>query len=228
VRTTRLVFAALVAAAVLGGAGLAPARAATKPADDVWVGRVQSDGGHYDYVGRACPESAQVCMALVATYRIVPLNPAAARAVRRLSGGQARLVGRLGPGTDNRHTGTLFVRRARPAKPAPATVTVDESANGSTVRLRTGDHLQVVLHSTYWQFNRPNHPGVISADGPPVFGPGDACPPYPGSGCGTVTVDYTAHRPGSAVVSAHRDTCGEALRCTPPAARWSVRVNVAG
>ena len=227
-KTSRLVIAALLAAVVLGGFDLAPARAAGKPADDTWVGRVQRDGAHFDYVGRACPESAQVCMAIAATYRIVPLNPAAARAVRRLSGRQARLDGKLEGGTDAQHNGTLFVRKARPAEPPATTVTVDESAKGSIVRLRPGDHLEVVLHSTYWQFKRPTRPAVMSADGPPVFGPGEACPPYPGSGCGTITVRYTAQRPGSTVISAHRDSCGEAVRCRPEALDWSVRVNVAG
>ncbi len=227
-KTSRLVIAALLAAVAFGGFDLAPARAAAKPAGDTWVGQVQRDGDHFDYVGRACPESAQVCMAIVATYRIEPLNPAAARAVRRLSGRQARLDGNLAAGTDAQHNGTLLVRKARPVKPAAATVTVDEAAKGSIVRLRPGDHLEVVLHSTYWQFNRPTRPRVISADGPAVFGPGEACPPYPGSGCGTVTVRYTAHRPGSAVISAHRDSCGEAVRCRPEARDWSVRVNVAG
>jgi hypothetical protein len=121
VRATRLAMSALLVMVALGGFTPAPAIAAgqPKPAEDTWSGRIQRDGAHEDYVGRACPESAQVCYDIVATYRIVPLNPVAAREVRRLSGSQARLHGHFEPGNDGHHTGTLFVRRAEPRAPAP-------------------------------------------------------------------------------------------------------------
>jgi hypothetical protein len=222
----------VVLALVTGGFVISPAQAATKPApkpaEDSWVGRIQTHGNHYDYVGRACPESAEVCMDIVATYRIMPLNPIAARSVRRLSGGQARLHGYFEPGQDGHHNGTLFVRRAERPTPPPKTVSADETSNGSTVTLRPGDHLGVVLHSTYWAFNAPSDPAVISADGKPVPGPGQNCPRFPGSGCGTVTVHYTAQHPGSAVVSADRTSCGEAMRCPPDASHWAIKVRVTG
>jgi hypothetical protein len=85
-----------------------------------------------------------------------------------------------------------------------------------------------VLHSTYWTFNRPSDKAVISADGKPVYGKGQNCPPYPGSGCGTVTVRYTAQRRGAAVISADRTSCGEAVRCTQAALHWEIKVTVAG
>jgi hypothetical protein len=232
VRSTRLAISAVLVALVTGGFALAPAEAATKPApkpvEDTWVGRIQKDGAHDDYVGRACPESAQVCTDIVATYRIVPLSPGAGRAVRRLSGGPGRLTGHLQPGGGGpRYSGTLFVRKAERPRPSSATVSADETSNGTTVRLRPGDHLQVVLHSTYWAFNDPSDPAVISADGQPVYGPGRNCPTFPGSGCGTVTVRYTAHKAGSAVVSADRGSCGEAMRCVPPnASHWEITVRV--
>jgi hypothetical protein len=122
----RAVSAALIAL-VMGGLAISPAQAAPKPAADTWVGQVQRDGSpqgsggvprsHYDYVGRACPESAEICYDIVANYRIVALNPSAARAVRRLAGGRARLHGHLGPGSGQRHTGTLYVWKAE--RPAP-------------------------------------------------------------------------------------------------------------
>jgi hypothetical protein len=236
VKTTRLVVSTVLVALVMGGFAMSPARAATKPAEDTWAGRVEKDRSpqgsagaprdHYDYVGRPCPESADVCTAIMATYRIAPLNPSAARAVRRLSGGQARLHGYFEPGSDAHHSGTLFVRRAERPAPVPKTVSLDDASDGSTVTLRPGDHLDVLLHSTYWTFNRPSDRAVLSADGKPVYGPGESCPPYPGSGCGTVSVRYTARRAGSAVVSADRSSCGEAVRCTPDALHWAVKVKV--
>jgi hypothetical protein len=112
---------------MLGGPAMSPAQAAPKRQDDTWVGQIQRDksprgpGGvpreQYDYVGRACPESAEICYDIVADYRIVALNPSAARAVRRLAGGRARLHGHLGPGQDQRHTGTLYVWKAE--RPTP-------------------------------------------------------------------------------------------------------------
>jgi hypothetical protein len=227
VRSLRLAVSATLVGLVMGGLAMAPARAAAPTQRGTWVGRVERDGGHYDDVGRACPEAVQICYDIVARYRIVPLTPAAARAVRRLAGGPARLTGHLGPAQDSHHTGTLFVRTAeRPASPA-RTVQVDETNNGQTVTLRPGDHLTVVLHSTYWTFDHPSDPAVVSADGDPVYaGGGPKCGGPPGSGCGTVTAHYTAGHGGSAVVSAGRSTCGEALRCTPAQSRWAIKVNV--
>jgi hypothetical protein len=233
VKNVRFAFSAALAALVVGGLASIPAQAAApapaqKPSSTqtgTWDGRVQKDGSHYDDVGRACPESEQICYDIVARYRIVPLNASAARAVKTLAGSQARLTGRLGSARDAHHMGTLFVRKA---EPAAKTVQVDESNNGRTVTLRPGDHLTVVLHSTYWRFNAPSDPAVVSADGDAVSaGSGPACGP-PGSGCGTVTAHYTAGHDGKAVVSADRTTCGEALRCTPAQSHWSATVKVAG
>jgi len=229
----RLTVSAALLALVAGGIATFPAQAAA-PAGGAaptqigtWDGRVQRDGGHYDDVGRACPESAQICYDIVAKYRIVPLTPTAAKAVRRLAGGQARLTGRLGPAQDSQHTGTLFVRKAEGPAPSGRTVQVDETNNGQAVTLQPGDHLTVVLHSTYWKFNPPSDPAVVSATGDPVYaGGGPRCGGPPGSGCGTATAHYTAGHAGAAVVSAGRTTCGEALRCTPAQSRWSVKVNV--
>jgi hypothetical protein len=236
-RGVRLAVSAALVALLVGGLATfpaaqaaAPAPPAAQPQSGTWVGGLERAGNHYDYVGRACPESVQICYDIVARYRIVPLTPGAARSVRRLAGGQARLTGHLGPAQDSKHTGTLFVRKAERPAPAPKTVAVDETNNGQTVILQPGDHLQVVLHSTYWRFSPSSDPTVISADGQPVYqSPGPkGCGGPPGSGCGTVTARYTAHHAGAAEVSAGRTSCGEAMRCTPAQSRWSVKVNVAG
>jgi hypothetical protein len=237
VNSVRFAVSAALAALVVGGLASLPAQAAapapaSKPPSTTqtgtWDGRIQKDGGHYDDVGRACPESEQICYDIVARYEIVPLDASAARAVKRLAGGQARLTGHLESAHDARHMGTLFVSRAERPAPAARTVQVDQKSNGRTVTLRPGDHLTVVLNSTYWQFNAPSDPAVVSADGDPVYaGGGVRCGP-PGSGCGTVTAHYTAGHDGKALVSADRTTCGEAMRCTPAKSHFSVKVKVAG
>jgi hypothetical protein len=236
VRNVRFARSVVLAALMLGGLASIPAEAAAPaPAAKAppttqagtWDGHVEQDGGHYDDVGRACPESQPICYDIVARYRIVPLNASAARAVKKLNGGPARLTGHLGPAQDSRHMGTLFVRKAERPAPAARTVQVGDQSNGQTVTLRPGDHLTVVLHSTYWQFNAPSDTGVVAADGDPVYAGQPNCGP-PGSGCGTATAHYTAGHDGTAVVSAHRETCGEALRCAPDQSRWSVKVNVKG
>jgi hypothetical protein len=114
--SVRLTVSALLVALVMSGSATSPAGAAA-PAEDTWVGQVQRHDDHYDYVGRACPESSEICADYVAHYRIVPLNPAARRAVRGLAGGQARLYGRLEPSRGPGHNGTLLVRKAE--RPTP-------------------------------------------------------------------------------------------------------------
>ena len=101
-------------------------------------------------------------------------------------------------------------------------VTVDEKASGATVSLHVGDHLTVVLHSTYWQINAPDP----RAAGLVIAGPQRTraahCGHIPGAGCGTATREFRADRRGVATVSAHRDSCGEALRCTGTQSDWKV------
>jgi hypothetical protein len=234
---------AVVAAVALGGLAGGPASAAApstgaaskagpqqppKARDDTWLGRVQREGKAYAYVGRACPEQAEICYDIVAHYRIVPLNPAAARAVRRLAGGQARLHGHLAPGPQRSGGGALYVTRAeRPRADTARTARAGDDDNGRTVKLAPGDHLEVVLHSTYWTFDGSSDPAVVSGDGDPVYaGGGPKCGGPPGSGCGTVTARFTAGAAGTAVVSAHRTSCGEALRCSPDKSRWALTVKV--
>ena len=94
--------------------------------------------------------------------------------------------------------------------------TLGDSANGTTVTISPGERFQVTLGSTYWTFDPPSSATVLVPQGSQQTSPGpsSSCPPYPGSGCGTATQVYTAEAQGTAVVSAHRTSCGEALRCT--------------
>jgi hypothetical protein len=91
------------------------------------------------------------------------------------------------------------------------------------VAVKVGDRIVVTLGSTYWTFNPPS--GVaVTQDGDPTVRPSPGC--VPGAGCGTVTATYHADTSGTATLSAHRDSCGEALRCTPAQADWRIDANV--
>jgi hypothetical protein len=240
-RNVRFVKWVAVAALAISAVAVGPADAAApakpaKPAKtQTWIGVVERHAGHFDYVGQPCPVgTGMLCANYVAHYRIVAQNAAAAKAVRQVAGRQALLRARFSPVHDNNHQGTLLASSVQAWCPPGAmcvppptghTVKVDESANGSTVKLARGDHLEVTLHSTYWQFEGSSDPAVVTADGGPRTGPGTNCPTYPGSGCGTVTQSFTAGRAGTARVSATRTTCGEAMACSP-AQHYSVTIHV--
>ncbi|MGB8651073.1 MAG: hypothetical protein WCD35_10475 [Mycobacteriales bacterium] len=107
---------------------------------------------------------------------------------------------------------------------APRVVHVDESANGTQVQLRVGDHLDVALAGTYWQLAAPT--GKVLTPGPlPSSSPQPPCRPV-GSGCGSTAADYVATTAGTATVQATRVSCGEALRCTPDKSHWALTVTV--
>jgi hypothetical protein len=237
-RNVRIVKWVAVAALAISALAVGPADAAVRadPAKtQTWIGAVERHGGQFDYVGQPCPAgSGMLCAKNVAHYRIVARNAATEKALRHVAGGQARLRARFSPAHDKHHQGTLLASSVEKwcppdggcvPPPAGHTVKVDESANGSTVKLARGDHLEVTLHSTYWQFNGSDDQAVIAADGNPRTGPGSNCPTYPGSGCGTVTQTFTAGKAGAAKITATRTTCGEALACSPPQ-HYSVTVQV--
>jgi len=111
--------------------------------------------------------------------------------------------------------------------PGSQNVTVSETDNGHTISVRRQDVVTAVLHSTYWTFNKPSDQRVLLAMSDPTASPQTrGC--VPGQGCGTVTVRYLAVGVGRSVISAHRDTCGEALKCSPAQSDWRVTVVVTG
>jgi len=109
----------------------------------------------------------------------------------------------------------------RTAATAPTPHQLDEHANGTTVDAQLGETIVVVLHSTYWNFSSPARVLQPLSTQP---SPGHCA--VVGSGCGTVTVTYNAAQVGTITLRAHRDSCGEAMRCTGPNADWSVTVRV--
>ena len=114
---------------------------------------------------------------------------------------------------------------ATPA-PAPAALTLTEAQNGATVHVARGQMIVLVLHSTYWKVVGSSDPAVVQPSGGSQVQPSPGC--VPGQGCGTVTTTFVAAADGSAMLTASRTTCGEALRCTEAQARFSVTVAVAG
>lgn len=103
---------------------------------------------------------------------------------------------------------------------------VNEQNNGKNVQVHVGQTVQIQLHSLYWQL-APVTGTALALKGtatlPPA--PGQAMP-MPGSGGGTIEVTYVAASAGSATISAHRDTCGEALRCQPDQSDFKVTITV--
>lgn len=117
-----------------------------------------------------------------------------------------------------------------PTPPAPPVVvsgsltTVTQDADGQTVTVHKGDRVQVVLNSTYWQYQSTSDPSVLQQVGAPSVSPDRAC--IPGGGCGKNTAEFTALAPGQATVVATRTTCGEAALCTGTNGHYQVTVVV--
>lgn len=122
-----------------------------------------------------------------------------------------------------------------PTTPAPSpsaqavvengTLAVADANDGQTVTLHPGDHLRVVLSSTYWQFQPSSDPSVLRPDGSPAISPSPGC--VPGAGCGTATATFTALSPGHATIVATRTSCGEAMLCQGSAGHYQIDVVVA-
>jgi hypothetical protein len=100
-----------------------------------------------------------------------------------------------------------------------------DASNGSTVKIAVGDKLEVVLASSYWNFRASSAPLVLRQIGPAqLLKTTRTC--VPGGGCRPKRVIYRAFKPGRAVVSAHRVTCGEALACTGKKGQFKITVVV--
>ena len=104
------------------------------------------------------------------------------------------------------------------------TVTADMATKG--VHAPTGDLLHVVLEGTQWRFDRPAGDVLVPVGAPRLSVP-SSCSTLPvGSGCGTVTMSYRAAQVGTTTIHASRTSCGEALRCDPVQADFSIAVSI--
>ena len=109
--------------------------------------------------------------------------------------------------------------------PGGAGLVLTDADNGRAVTASVGTHVTVVLASTYWIIDTTSGGPALRSDGPPVTDPRLAhC--VPGQGCGTVTAPFTAVTSGTAVLSASRTVCGEALACSPAQRSYRVSVTV--
>jgi hypothetical protein len=132
-------------------------------------------------------------------------------------------------GSDGGSAGSSAPGSTPPSTHAPGhMIAIGEAANGTTVTLPHGGRLAVTLHNTYWQLATPADPSVLVVTSGPTARPDPTCRSIPGTGCGTVTATYAAGTNGTTTLTAHRDTCGEALRCTPAQSDWSVTLHVTG
>ena len=106
----------VVVTALAGWTGRADAAA---DEDRTWIGRVEKDGRHYDYIGRSCPiDSEDGCPDYEVTYEIVPTSAQAARALPKVAGHRARLIGHKELIRKPGHSGTLMVSEVQ-SKRAP-------------------------------------------------------------------------------------------------------------
>ena len=108
---------------------------------------------------------------------------------------------------------------------APATSTLNGSANGRAVRVHRGAEIVVTLHSTYWSFDHVGGKALKSL-GRPVYDPAPKGECVPGAGCGTVTARFRAESDGVTMIRAGRTSCGEALACAPSQRTFQVTVTV--
>ena len=124
-------------------------------------------------------------------------------------------------------TGTACASGATPTtstRSAGPIVRAGDRQNNKTITLRRGQRLQLTLHSTYWQVqSNPDHT-VLQPLGKSRVRATTGC--VAGGGCGTVTTLYLAAAPGTAVIAADRNSCGEAMGCTGTAGRYTLHIRV--
>ena len=104
-------------------------------------------------------------------------------------------------------------------------VVLDEHANHATVNVVVGRDVELLLHSSYWMNFGSSRPAIVRVDGAPRVLPTPShC--VPGGGCNPVLARFTAASLGTAVLSASRTSCGEALACGPANSHFSVMIRV--
>jgi hypothetical protein len=115
--------------------------------------------------------------------------------------------------------------RLQNAGAAPVDVNISEDNNGRTLTVTPNSTVHLVLHSTYWNVQPVSDAQILQSLHEPVVTP-DLAGHVPGSGAGTVAVDYKAVAGGTVKVQASRQTCGEALRCTGDQGSFAVTIVV--
>ncbi|OKI93443.1 hypothetical protein [Kitasatospora sp. CB01950] len=106
-----------------------------------------------------------------------------------------------------------------------ASVVLNESADRTRITVAPGTTVRTELHSTYWSPATSTDPVLLAPTGQPTATTGPSC--RPGGGCGTVTTAFTARTTGTARLTAHRTSCGEARPCPPAQQDFTVEVDIA-
>jgi hypothetical protein len=121
--------------------------------------------------------------------------------------------------------GASAVTDSHPA--GPAVVVVHDGAGSHTATVQAGQRLEVILDSTYWNVAGSSRPGVLRQDGESVLlARPTSCPSIPGLGCVPIRTDFSALKPGTAVITASRTSCGEAMMCAPGQRNFTLKVTV--
>jgi hypothetical protein len=115
-----------------------------------------------------------------------------------------------------------------PTRGDPPLVVIRDNANDTMVPVATGDRVELILSSSYWDVAGSSAARVLRQDGPATLMPRPtSCPAnIPGLGCIPIQMKFTALADGKAVIKASRTSCGEALRCSPDRTRFAVTVVV--
>jgi len=104
---------------------------------------------------------------------------------------------------------------------------VSDGSNGKTVHVTVGERVKLILSSTYWRVHGSSSNAVLAQSGRARLLPRPkSCPKIPGLGCVPFETTFTARAKGTAVITASRQTCGEALACQPPQEHFRVTVVV--
>lgn len=108
--------------------------------------------------------------------------------------------------------------------PHPPLLRLDARSDRTTVDVFVGQGIEVVLDGVQWSIAPPS-PGASLRTVTAPSAVASRCTPV-GSGCGTTSERLTAVAAGTSVLTAHRDSCGEALACTGRRGDWQVTVVV--
>ena len=104
---------------------------------------------------------------------------------------------------------------------------VRDDSNGKTVHVTVGEHVKLILSSDYWRLHGSSSKAVLAQIGRTRLLPRPKnCPKIPGLGCVPFETTFTAMAKGTAVITASRQTCGEALACQPPQEHFRLTVVV--
>ncbi|HVA97145.1 MAG TPA: hypothetical protein VND99_05815 [Candidatus Acidoferrales bacterium] len=95
----------------------------------------------------------------------------------------------------------------------PQIITATDKNTNQLFKAHVGNIIKIVLHSTYWNFE-PVDSSILKQVSDPVIAP-DKHVRFPGSGLGTISIEYKVVGIGKTDINASRNSCGEAMRCIP-------------